>query len=273
VPDCGATAAPGACDACAGALELWPGEGSLTGFLVGDKGDAVGGCGGFGPDHAIRFELTEIMRVELTLSTSNAVLYIRSTCDGPMTQLACNAGQGGLPAKVTEILPPGAYTLWVDSQDGNASSYTLGYSFRADPCVGVSCAGDLVCATADWVATTCACPTGTKPKAGDPDGCEAILPPLKLTVNVDVSNTCELSVEPLHLVVPEDRVGSITFVNQSKDYHIDVFTEPGVDTFSLPQGESWTDLKPWCKDGISGYADISASEGCSATHRLFITCL
>lgn len=273
VPDCGATAPPGACDTCQTAKELWPGEGTLSGFLVGDKADSVGGCGGFGPDHAMRFTLTETMRVELTLLTSNAVVYIRKDCADPMTQLACNAGQGGAAAKVVEVLPPGAYTLWIDSQDGNASSYTLNYSFRTDPCPGVSCDGDLACATSDWLVTACVCPPGTKPKAGQPTVCEAVLPPLKLPVNVDVSNTCDLSVDPLYLTIPSGRTATITYSNESEDYHIDVLTHPGVDTFALPQGQSWTDPKDWCKDGISGYADVKATAGCSATHRLFITCL
>lgn len=271
VPDCGATAPAGACDTCEGAPALWPGEGTLTGFLVGDKGNTAGGCGGSGPDHALRFALTEPTRVELSLVTSNPVLYLRATCDDPMTQLACSASKSGL-AKVVEVLPPGEYTLWIDSQDGNASSYTLEYSFRTDPCVGVSCDGDLVCTTADWLATTCACPKGTAPQPGEPTACDPILPPLKLAVDVDVSNTCDLSVDPLSLTVPKDRVATITYTNLSADYHVDVDSEPGVDTFALPQGESWTDPKPWCADGISGYADITATEGCSATHRLFITC-
>lgn len=114
-------------------MALRPGVGSLTGFLVGGGTDTVGACGGRGPDHALTFELAESTAVDLQLQASHAVLHLRRTCDDPETQLACNAGTGGVSARIAEVLPPGHYTLWIDSRDGNASTYTLGYSFLPVP--------------------------------------------------------------------------------------------------------------------------------------------
>jgi hypothetical protein len=273
VPDCRADGGPERCDACSDAPELWPGEGMLSGFLVGDGSDAIGGCGGAGPDHALRFELTEPTRVAFTLATDAAVLYLRADCAEPETQLACDVAVGGGLAELVEVLPPGSYTLWIDSQDGTGDTYTLSYSFRTDPCPAVSCSGELKCATDDWLATACQCPVGTEPDPADPETCAAVLPPIPMQVAIDISNTCDLSVTPDFVVVPPGREASLTFTDQSADYYADVELTPGVSTFGLPPGESWTDPKPWCRDGVSGYADISASEGCSEVHRLHITCL
>ncbi|MGM0575175.1 MAG: hypothetical protein ACQEXJ_05540 [Myxococcota bacterium] len=129
LPDCGTVAPEGACANCEGALELWPGDGSLEGFLVGDGKNAKGECGGYGPDHALTFELTEATHVDLTFVTESAVLHLRRTCDDPETQVACDAPTGGGAASISETLPPGSYTLWLDTEDPTGSTYTLNYSF------------------------------------------------------------------------------------------------------------------------------------------------
>jgi len=237
--------------------------------LVGDGADTVGGCGGFGPDHAYRFVLLEPMRLQATLVTQSAVIYLRSTCDDPMSQLACDQDQA--IAEIDEVLKPGEYTLWVDTQNGTGGSYTLNYSFLTDPCIGVACAGDLVCVSEDWVTTSCTCPPGTQSAGGDT--CTPIIPPLEVTVDIDISNTCELSVTPETITVPSGQLAELTFVNGSVDYHAHLDSTPGVDNLSLGMNESWVHPLLWCTDGVSGYTDISASEGCSSTHRLHITCL
>ncbi len=134
LPDCGPSAPAGACAGCSGATELWPGSGSFTGFLVGDGNDATGGCGGYGPDHALTIHLTEPTQVDLQLLASSAVLYLRTSCDDPSTQVACAAGGSGTSiAKISELLAPGTYTLWIDTNDGLASTYTFNYAFTPAP--------------------------------------------------------------------------------------------------------------------------------------------
>lgn len=133
VPRCGPGAPAGACADCAGAVELRPGVGSLEGFLPQDGADAVGGCGGYGPDHALTFTLDEPTFVELSLVTTYPVLYLRRICDDPETQIACDASAASSIASIAELLDPGSYTLWLDTQDGTGSLYTLHYSFQPAP--------------------------------------------------------------------------------------------------------------------------------------------
>jgi len=168
--------APNACivdpnphgEACADAIWLDPTQNTVQGSTNNASNEGTGTCGGEGPDRVYAFELNERSRVELAMSGFDTVLHLRSDCEAPSSELACDddggAGQGSL---LVSILEPGSYYVFADSfaQGGN---YELSYGFRPDPCAGDPCPGLPECvASPDWSTHSCVCPAGSLPYGND----------------------------------------------------------------------------------------------------------
>jgi hypothetical protein len=82
-----------------------------------------------GPEHVFPFTLTTRTGVQLDTDGSmfDTVLYVRSRCDSPMGQLACNDDvAGNNNAFVRAVLDPGTYYAVVDTfGDGTGGMYSL----------------------------------------------------------------------------------------------------------------------------------------------------
>lgn len=119
-------------DPCAG-LERIEASGTWSGTTVGTFDDGRGTCGGSGgPDVAYELVLAEdaAVRAEITVATWDTVLYLRTACDDPATQLACNddgGGSYGLRSMIDAgLLTAGTYYLFVDGlYSGAFGDYTL----------------------------------------------------------------------------------------------------------------------------------------------------
>jgi hypothetical protein len=121
-----------ASDPCAG-LERIEASGTWSSTTVGGFDDGRGTCGGSGgPDLAYELVLAEDATVlaEITVATWDTVLYLRTACDDPGTQLACNDDGGGTYGLRSMIAPglltAGTYYLFVDGlYSGAYGPYTL----------------------------------------------------------------------------------------------------------------------------------------------------
>ncbi len=162
-------------EACGDALTLPIAEGSVLGSTLDAADDAQGGCVGDGPDRVYGFTLAAPMRAEFLMEGYDTGLHLRTVCDDPASEVACDDdGGAGTNAQLIEFLDAGSYFLWADSYSGGGD-YELFYSFRADPCDPDPCPGTPECvAEADWSAYTCVCPAGTLPWGNDcvDDPCE-----------------------------------------------------------------------------------------------------
>lgn len=91
-----------------------------------------------GPEHVFPFTLTTRTGVQLDTGGSmfDTVLYVRSRCDSPMGQVACNDDvAGNNSAFVRAVLDPGTYYAVVDTfGDGAGGMYSLrARSFTPEP--------------------------------------------------------------------------------------------------------------------------------------------
>lgn len=116
-------------DPCAG-LERIETSGTWSGTTVGTFDDGRGSCGGSGgPDLAYELVLAEEAAVvaEITAATWDTVLYLRSDCGDPATELACNDDYSGLRSRIDAgRLAAGTYYLFVDGlYSGAWGDYTL----------------------------------------------------------------------------------------------------------------------------------------------------
>lgn len=116
-------------DPCAG-LERIDASGTWSGTTVGAFDDGRGGCGGSGgPEVAYELVLAEEASVvaEITVASWDTVLYLRTDCDDPATELACNDDYSGLRSRIDAgRLPAGTYYLFVDGlYSGAHGDYTL----------------------------------------------------------------------------------------------------------------------------------------------------
>ncbi|RME29722.1 MAG: hypothetical protein D6806_01000 [Deltaproteobacteria bacterium] len=146
-----------------------------TGTTGGTTSDALddgrGSCGGNGPDRVYAFTLTQPMRSDFDVGGYDTVLHLRSTCNDQNSEIGCDDDGGQSPGSHLGpvVLDPGTYYLWVDSYSAGGT-YTLNYSFRADPCANdeAVCPGTPVCqASSDWSSYQCVCPPGYLPFQGD----------------------------------------------------------------------------------------------------------
>lgn len=141
----------------------------VTGTTGGDNSpnELTGRCGGTGSEEAYFFEIDSVSAVTITTdfpeTTADTVVYLRSDCRAPATELGCNDDFGALVSRL-EIprLEPGGYYLIVDSSGTDPAAYSLEiqlFTPQGEACEpGVSvCTGDLICrlATASSANETC----------------------------------------------------------------------------------------------------------------------
>ena len=101
-------------DVCENAVELAPRTTSLNVDLRTEYRDSNrGSCGGQGEDRVWTFELTEETEFRATARDDGWLLYLRTDCADPSSEIACETGTGS-PAMIEETLPPGRYYLFID---------------------------------------------------------------------------------------------------------------------------------------------------------------
>lgn len=135
-------------------------------LLVGTKAQATltgafdvahGSCGSDakGPDALYRFDLAARQRVRITERSSDfsPVIYLRKRCTDDQSESGCSDGGATKDeAAFTALLDPGAYTVFADSSDKDASGrFTLEAETTSETGAGVS--GD-ACGDAKTIALT-----------------------------------------------------------------------------------------------------------------------
>src|ERR1700733_8359614 len=106
---------------------------SISGML-GATGGATGSCGGGAGDdiYEITVAGTASLMLEANLSgtTARTVIYVRSTCDDPNSEIVCGNGKGSGASIYLESLAAGTYYVFVDSDTAGS------YAGEIDPLEG-----------------------------------------------------------------------------------------------------------------------------------------
>jgi MYXO-CTERM domain-containing protein len=112
-------------DTCDDAMVLPAVSGVRAVSLVGYAPDTAGSGGGVGPDRVYTITLDADARVVVAAAGGDPVLYLRRGCVGE--EIACNddVDDADRSARLDETLPPGTYTLFVDSYDGDTADVSL----------------------------------------------------------------------------------------------------------------------------------------------------
>lgn len=122
-------------NACDNPTILEPEFTTLRGDLTGAyRNTQVASCGGEGRDRVFQFELTQQTRVTAVASGFDTVLSIRTVCEDPETEIACNDDdnepRGDRGSTVQQELGPGIYYVILDSFRG-AGQFNLVLQFEA----------------------------------------------------------------------------------------------------------------------------------------------
>jgi hypothetical protein len=104
------------------------GAGNFSGTLTAAS-NATGSCGGSQSEDVYTFTLAGpspiAFQANLTGTTAQTVLYLRTSCDDPATEVACGTGKGGGAALYFDALPAGTYYLFVDGDSPGAYMGTM----------------------------------------------------------------------------------------------------------------------------------------------------
>jgi len=176
--------------ACAGVpFTVLPSDGHASGPFQAGNGMFNTTCGGATPlgagkELVYQLYLEEphvvVASTDVSGTTANTVLYVRSECDDAATELACNddAHTGAVGSKVTVALDPGYYYVIVDNKNtattGNVElkvDLFPGAGLACDPGAAQPCGPGLVCRTlAGASGPTCEEPVCSDGRDDDSDG-------------------------------------------------------------------------------------------------------
>ena len=87
-----------------------------------------GRCGGGGPQAVAALSLNRVSAVTFTIEANqyDTLIHLRSTCDDPNTELACNDDFNGLASQIAmPRLEPGTYFLMLDGFAARFGAATL----------------------------------------------------------------------------------------------------------------------------------------------------
>lgn len=174
---------PLACGTGTTIIEL-PASGVVTGMAdaITPGNISSSTCNGRGAETVYRFTVDHPVTLDASTdslaTTLDTVLYVRSVCQDPATELACDddVASGNARSHLTVPLAPGSYYLVVDGRNvGSAGSYTLTvrlFSGLGEPCTGaVDCApGDTCRAIPPSTQLTCQPPVCSDGRDDDGDG-------------------------------------------------------------------------------------------------------
>lgn len=169
----------------------------------------------------------------------------------------------------------GTDTCWRPGSDaGSDGSDASGAGDAAEPADdgSVDAGGVSLDAATD---TTPPAPDAAPPDAGPPDAGppDAGVPATETyCVDIDVSNTCVMTVTPTEITIPADQTAYFCWRNRSRDYPVDVWLSYGGGYTDLAPGATWNEPPGHCLGPLvhDEYADISTA--CSS-FRFLIHCL
>jgi Clostripain family len=112
---------------CVSALELDVWGGGVTGTTTGAGNEHVSSCQfNTGEEVIYTFSVVDPLRLRFHLTGFDSVLYVRTACDAPSTEVACSDDEG--PASTAWLeheFAPGQYYLFVDSFGSEGGEYDL----------------------------------------------------------------------------------------------------------------------------------------------------
>lgn len=118
-------------DTCTNFTEIEAVSQTLTGNMAdGYLGDYRGGCAGGGPDRVYQFTIAEAARLFARADGYDTVLYLRTACNNPSTEVACNDDTFGLSASLDVEISPGEYFLFLDAWSSSVGNFTLDLEFE-----------------------------------------------------------------------------------------------------------------------------------------------
>ena len=106
---------------------------TLSGSLAFYQNLYEGHCGGTGPEQVYTFTTTEESRFTAMAFGFDTVLYLRHECDD--TEISCNDDSdppGNYGSRISPVIPPGTYYLFVDSYSDTVGPYELRIDFDED---------------------------------------------------------------------------------------------------------------------------------------------
>ncbi len=140
----------GAGNDCSSPLALDLSQSEVTGNTQGMGDDSVPGCssGSTAEELVYVFDVSQPIHVTFETTGYDTIMYLRTTCSDPSSELACNDDGGpGLGSSITQDLDAGTYYLFVDGYGTNSGEFTLtinvdcGVGYVYDPGSG-SCVDD-----------------------------------------------------------------------------------------------------------------------------------
>ncbi len=119
-------------DRCEAAETLDAVDQTVSGTLVGYGPDAMGSCGGLGPDRVFQFTLSSTTRFVARSRGFDSLLYLREGCDGREVDchddIDVDTDRG---SRITATLPTGTYHLFLDAYDSDIDPFELELTFDA----------------------------------------------------------------------------------------------------------------------------------------------
>jgi hypothetical protein len=256
--------------ACANAQPLLVSAPSVElGSTTHSPANAVGRCGGSGPENVYTFELEEPSRVDFLMIGYDTVLYLRRECEVESSELACNDDAQDASAHATATLEPGRYYLFADSYE-EGGDYELQYSVTANPCVPDACPEAQTCLPSpDWLSFSCLCgegqlsfEEGCVDDPCDPNPCATLEHQSLCVADLPSEHTCECS--PGY--VDDGQAGCAEDPN-ANDWTVMVFLNADNDLSSF----GYDDVNEMAEVGSSDEVDIVSlfdtyDEGASIIH-------
>ena len=165
-----------------------PADGIATGRFIADQGTSrlvSPDCGGTGPEVVYGVDVTRrtalLVSTDFAATTADTVVYVRSDCQDPGTEVACDDDAGSaLASSLQVVVDPGVYYIVVDAHDHSVGGdFELHVDERipeGDACDSGDprCAPGLVCRLANGSATSETCEQPECNDGDDDDGDGAI---------------------------------------------------------------------------------------------------
>ncbi len=160
-----------------------PADGIVTGTISGATNELISPtCSGAGPEAVFQVELEQPTALYVTTdfaeTTLDTVVYVRSECRTPTTEIGCNDDDEGVTSTLQVEASPGVYYIIIDTHSTGASgdfkAQVISYIPQGEPCDPDTsvCAPGLVCRMWDDSSTQETCEYPRCSDGADNDGDE-----------------------------------------------------------------------------------------------------
>lgn len=169
-------------------IQPLPADGTAMGIIAGEQPNELisAGCGGAGEEQVYVYEPTTpralVITTDFAETDVDTVVYIRSTCRDPLTELGCNDDDGlNVSTLVLDRVEPGEYFIVVDTQSstslGNYRLEVQDFTPAKEACNAAApdCTPGMVCrrfvdSTGTAASETCELPECSDGEDSDGDG-------------------------------------------------------------------------------------------------------